>query len=65
MMATVPEMMLAKYKPAMMTAASILTTLSTVPMFLFIFKCFMIIECKVNVIQFALLQPLLRRYATR
>jgi hypothetical protein len=38
-------MMLAKYKPAMMTAASILTTLSTVPMFFFIFKCFMIIEC--------------------
>jgi hypothetical protein len=48
-------MMLAKYKPAMMTAASILTTLSTVPMFLLIFKYFMIVEYKVNVIQFDLL----------
>jgi hypothetical protein len=58
-------MMLAKYKPAMMTAASILTTLSTVPMFLFIFECFMIVECKVDVIQFDLLQHLLLMGATR
>jgi hypothetical protein len=36
--ATVPEMMFAKYKPAITIATSILTTLSMVPMFFFI--CF-------------------------
>jgi hypothetical protein len=39
--ATVPEMMFAKYKPAIAMATSILTTLSMVPMFFFICLIFL------------------------
>jgi hypothetical protein len=41
-MAKVPEMMFVKYKPAIMTATSILTTLSAEPMFGFIVLYFML-----------------------
>lgn len=48
MMAKVPEMMFAKYKPAIAIAISILTTLSAVPIFGFIVIFLVInkLQCK-------------------